>query len=146
MKGVSSSGSEMVRVEMVPGGPVFLGEAMERTLDLDPGCAADQPAAPELSSVSLSFPACKMGLMVISATPPHFRLADRVLGHRTLWRLHSCTQRVGVAPVHPCVFQMLVFQFSSWSFPPPPKPSAASCSSGSGRRLPRGQDTRKPPG
>ena len=40
---------------------MFLGEAMERPLDLDPGCAADQPAALELSSVSLSFPTCKMG-------------------------------------------------------------------------------------
>lgn len=44
-------GSQMGRVGAMAGRVVFLGKAMERSLDLNPDCTTDQSATPELTPV-----------------------------------------------------------------------------------------------
>lgn len=102
------------------------GEATERSLDLHPGCAPDQSAAPELTSVSLSFPTYQRGLIAISADPSFLVGPQGPVTWRTSWGLCSYSQRVGMAPVQPWIFQIPVFQFSFRSLSPSPGPSGAS--------------------
>lgn len=86
----------MGRMEMMAGRPVFPGEAMKRPLDLNPGYATHQSAAPEMTSVSLSLSACKVGLIANSADPSSIPFEKQSPGaERTSWGLCSYSQRMG---------------------------------------------------
>lgn len=130
---LAQANERMGRMEMMAGRPVFPGEAMKRPLDLNPGYATHQSAAPEINSVSLSLSACKVGLIANSADPSSIPVGKWSPGaEKTSWGLCSYSQKMGNTPVWPWIFQIPAFQFSSGSNSPSSGPSGASHGSGGG--------------